>query len=96
MKGRTKTFTLTHLRCEEETIVEAKGRNGFWPLRRPVRYRLGGNCDSITVSDGWLRIHRNGSLIGEADLTHPGALRWAWLLHPRHMGKDSPDSAADG
>lgn len=91
MNARTKIFAITHLRCENELIVEAKGRNGFWPLRRPVRYRVGANCDSITVSDGRLLVHRNGNLIGEADLSHPGALRWAWLLHPRHPGEGSKD-----
>lgn len=96
MKARTKTFTLTHLRCENERIVEAKGRNGFWPLRRPVRYRLGTNCDSITVSNGHLLVHRNGDLIGDADLQHPGALRWAWLLHPRHMSESSQDQPPRG
>ena len=88
MKGRTNAFALTHLRCEQDVIVEAKGRNGFWPLRRPVRYRIGVNCDSITVGDGRLLVHRNGKLIGEADLQHPGALRWAWLLHPRRSSEN--------
>ena len=90
MKGRTKTFTLTHVRCENEMIVEAKGRSGFWPLRRAVRYRLGANCDSISVSDGHLYVHRDGSAIAVADLHHPGASRWGWLLFPRHMHKDLP------
>ena len=85
MQRRTKIFRLTHLRCDNEVIVEAKGRKGFWPLRRPVRYRLGDNCDSITVSEGKLLVHRAGSLMAEADLSHPGALRWAWLLHPRRI-----------
>jgi hypothetical protein len=86
-----KIFTLTHLHCESDAIVEAKGRAGFWPMRRPVRYRLGGNCDSITVSENRLRVHRAGSLVAEADLLHPGALRWAWLLHPRRTKENSPD-----
>ena len=83
MRGRSNIFTLTHLRCEDDVIVEAKGRNGFWPMRRPVRYRLGGNCDSITVSESRLVVHRAGYLVAEADLLHPSALRSAWLLHPR-------------
>jgi hypothetical protein len=93
MNGRTKTFAITHLRCEKDLIVEAKGRNGFWPLRRPVRFRVGANCDSITAKDGRLLVHRNGALIGEADLNHPGALRWAWLLHPRHSSESPKDRA---
>jgi hypothetical protein len=96
VRGRLKIFTLTHLRCEDEVIVEAKGRNGFWPLRRPVRYRLGGNCDSITVREGRLLVHRAGSLVAEADLRHPGALRWAWLLHPRRMKENLPDQSPRG
>ena len=88
MKDRTTSFVLTQLRCEDETIVEVKGRSGFWPLRRPVRYRLGSNCDSITVIDGHLVVHREGNPIATADLQHPGALRWAWLLHPRRLPKD--------
>ena len=90
MKDRAKTFTMTHLRCENEMIVEVKGRSGFWPMRRPVRYRLGGNCDSITVSEGHLVVHRDGTLLASADLQHPGALRWGWLLFPRHMREQLP------
>ena len=90
MKDRPKTFTLTHLRCEDELIVEVKGRSGFWPMRRPVRYRLGGNCDAITVSEGHLVVYRDGSPIALADLQHPGALRWGWLLFPRHMRENLP------
>ena len=90
MKHRAKTFTLTHLRCEDEMIVEVKGRGGFWPMRRPVRYRLGGNCDAITVTEGRLVVYRDGSLIAFADLQHPGASRWGWLLFPRHMRADPP------
>lgn len=89
-------FTLTHLRRENEVIVEAKGRTGFWPMRRPVRFRLGGNCDSISVSEGRLLVHRAGSVVGEADLSHPGALRWAWLLHPRHKKEDPLDGFPRG
>lgn len=91
MRGRSKIFTLTHLRCENEVIVEAKGRIGFWPMRRPVRYRLGANCDSITVSESRLIVFRAGNLVAETDLRHPSALRWAWLLHPRHMKENFPD-----
>ena len=92
MRSR-KIFTLTHLHCENDAIVEAKGRTGFWPMRRPVRYRLGGNCDSITVSESRLLVHRAGTLVAEADLRHPSALRWAWLLHPRHMKENVPDQS---
>ncbi|HTN27513.1 MAG TPA: hypothetical protein VL180_06995 [Burkholderiales bacterium] len=93
MRGRLKILTLTYLRCEDEVIVEVKGRNGFWPLRRPLRYRLGGNCDSITVREGRLLVHRAGSLVAVADLRQPGALRWAWLLHPRHMKENLPSQS---
>ena len=85
MKDRTKAFVLTQVRCADEAIVEVKGRSGFWPLRRPVRYKVGTNCDSITVRDGELLVWRDGSPIGAADLQHPGAQRWGWLLFPRHM-----------
>jgi hypothetical protein len=91
MKGRTKTFMLTHLRCEQEVIIEVKGRSGFWPLRRPVRYRVGANCDAISVSDGRLYVHRDGNPVATADLRHPGASRFGWLLFPRHARKELPD-----
>src|SRR5262245_36743692 len=58
MKNRNQEFMLTQVRVEADVIVEAKGRSGFWPLRRPVRFRLGGNCDSITVGEGYLLVHR--------------------------------------
>ena len=90
MKNRSTLFNLTHLRLENELIVEVKGRSGFWPLRRPVRFRVGGNCDSITVSEGHLVVHRDGTHIASADLQHPGALRWGWLLFPRHMREHLP------
>ncbi len=96
MKGRSKIFTLTQLRCENEVIVEAKGRTGFWPMRRPVRFRLGANCDAITVSESRLLVFRAGQLMAEADLLHPSALRWGWLLHPRHMNANSPDRSPRG
>ena len=85
MKGRVKAFVLTQARCEDEAIVEVRGREGFWPLRRPVRFKVGANCDSITAQDGQLLVRRDGIPIASADLQHPGAQRWGWLLHPRHM-----------
>ena len=85
MKGRVREFALTQVRREDEAIVEVKGREGFWPLRRPVRFKVGANCDSIAVEDGELLVRRNGAPIATADLRHPGAHRWGWLLFPRHM-----------
>ena len=96
MKNRSTLFNLTHLRLENELIVEVKGRSGFWPLRRPVRFRVGGNCDSITVSEKRLSVHRNGREIASADLDHPGAQRWGWLLFPRHMNNDKPGQPPHG
>ena len=92
MKGRRQPFVLTQVRCEDEAIVEVKGREGFWPLRRPVRFKVGANCDSITVEGGELIVRRDGTPIASADLRHPGAQRWGWLLFPRHMR----DGQADG
>ena len=91
MKGRIQAFVLTQVRCEDETIVEVKGREGFWPLRRPVRFKVGANCDSIAVEGGELLVRRDGTPIAAADLQHPGAQRWAWLLFPRHMRDRQPD-----
>jgi len=88
MKGRIQAFVLTQVRRADEAIVEVRGREGFWPLRRPVRFKVGANCDSIAVEDGELTVRRNGAPIAAADLQHPGAQRWGWLLFPRHMRAD--------
>ena len=76
MKNRKQPFVLTQVRCEDEAIVEVKGREGFWPLRRPVRFKVDANCDSITVEGGELIVRRDGTPIAAADLQHPGAQRW--------------------
>ena len=66
MKNRKQPFVLTQVRCEDEAIVEVKGREGFWPLRRPVRFKVGTNCDSITVEGGELLVRRDGTPIAAA------------------------------
>lgn len=103
MDDITRQFTLEETRSSEGKIVDAKGHIGAWPLRRAISYNVGVNCDSISVVDGLLHVHRCGRTIATAELlgaapTFARRLRaiWAALLHPRHGSKrECAQSAGD-
>ena len=71
-------------------IAEAWGHSGLWPLRKPVNYRVGANCDEIRAENGRLLVLQGARLIAEAKYS-PGQgrgsasqdLRWETLLQPR-------------
>jgi hypothetical protein len=70
-------------------VAEVWGHAGFWPLRRPVNYRVGGNCDEIRVDGGKLLVLQGKRLIAQAKYA-PGPRRtqpardvqWENLLQP--------------
>lgn len=101
MDACARKFTLEETRSSECSIIDAKGRSGFWPFRRTVSYHVGVNCDLISIRDGLLRVQRHGLTVATARL--PGAsaplarrLRAAWeaLLHPRHASKQASAQAS--
>ena len=91
----TRTFKLDRAHLAQSAIVDAEGWTGSWPFRRRISFHVGGNCDSITLSDGRLFVHRHGWTIavaemGSAALSPEAAPRfslWAYLC-PRHARKD--------
>jgi len=71
-------------------IVEVWGYSGFWPLRKPLNFRVGGNCDEIQARRGRLHVLLGRRLIAEAryaprpERAQAGQdLNWKNLLQPR-------------
>jgi hypothetical protein len=94
MDSRTRKFILEETRSSEGAIVDARGRIGYWPLRRAISYHVGVNCDSICVRDDLLHVQRRGRTIATAELLGvPSQLSRLLracceaLLHPRHASK---------
>jgi hypothetical protein len=101
MDACTRKFTLEETRSSEGSIIDAKGRIGFWPFRRAISYHVGVNCDAISIRDGRLNVLRRGRTIAFVELIgtpRPLARQWraAWeaLLHPRHAAKDASAQSA--
>jgi hypothetical protein len=72
-------------------VAEVWGHHGFWPLRKPVNYRVGGNCDAIRVDGGKLLVLMGKRTIAEAKYApRPnraqagGDVKWEKLLQPRN------------
>ena len=61
-------FRLTRKRAALLHIAEVEGYTGFWPLRRPVRYRVGCNCDAIRIRGRSLVVFQGGKPIAAAGL----------------------------
>jgi hypothetical protein len=59
-------FRLLRKRVALLHIAEVEGRAGLWPLRRPVRFRVGHNCDAIRVEGGSLVVIHHGKPIAKA------------------------------
>jgi hypothetical protein len=71
-------------------IAEVWGYSGFWPLRKPVNYRVGADCDEIRTERGKLYVLLGKRQIAEARYSQktdragpPQNLNWANLLQPR-------------
>ena len=84
-------FRLTGVRTGLlQGIVQAAGFRGFWPLRKPVLYWVGVNCDSIHIEGRKLVVLQSKQTIAVAHV-RPGmqegesrdALRWEQMLRPR-------------
>ena len=70
-------------------IVEVWGHSGFWPLRKPVNFCVGANCDQIRVEGRRLLVLVGKRLIAKANYApKAGAgsgqdLNWERLLQPQ-------------
>jgi hypothetical protein len=68
-------------------IAEAEGRTGIWPLRRPVHFRVGLNCDAIHIEGERLVVWQDSRLIAVARYERGQAasddIGWDRLLQPR-------------
>ena len=59
-------FKLTRTRFALLGPVEVEGHTGFWLLRKPVRYRVGVNCDQIRIQGEMLVVLQGIRRIAEA------------------------------
>jgi hypothetical protein len=89
-----KKFRITRMREALFGIAEVEGRRGFWPLHRPVHYRVGVNCDAIAIDRGSVVVLHAGAPIASASYS-PSAQygassgpRWEDLLGRRK--RDEP------
>jgi hypothetical protein len=71
-------------------IVEVWGHSGFWPLRKPVNFRVGGNCDAIRIEGRKLLVLVGRRTIAQAKYApRPeraragGDPKWENLLQPQ-------------
>jgi hypothetical protein len=85
-------FRITQIREALFGIAEVEGHQGFWPLRRQVRYRVGVECDAIAIDRETLFVLRAGAPIASATYRPSaqnggaGPASWEDLLrrHERH------------
>jgi len=102
MDSKIRKFTLEETRTSEGVIVDAKGSYGWWPLRRPISYHVGVNCDAIYVRYDLLHVRRGCRSIATAELLGAPS-PWSRLLragltallHPRHASKN-PSTEPEG
>jgi hypothetical protein len=86
-------FRISRIREALFGIAEVEGHHGLWPLRRPVRYRVGVNCDAITVERETVLVLRAGAPIATAAYRPPArngassGAAWEDLLR-RHERRD--------
>jgi len=59
-------FRITRIREALFGIAEVEGHEGFWPLRRRVRYRVGVECDAIAIDRATVLVLRAGAPIAAA------------------------------
>lgn len=69
-------------------IAEVSGNTGFWPLCKPVHYRVGANCDAIRIEGSKLVVLMGTRPIAEAKYAAKAggaakSLQWENLLQPR-------------
>ena len=70
-------------------ITEVRGHRGFWPLRRPVHYRVGVNCDAIRIEGNKIVVSMGPRPIAVAryapkrpEPERMGGVKWEQLLQP--------------
>jgi len=87
-------FRVARMRPALLGIAEVEGHAGIWPLRRPVHYRVGANCDAIRIEGRKLIVLQGSRQIAEAryrpkpiDPEAAATLNWEQLLQPRDRNK---------
>jgi hypothetical protein len=88
-------FRAAQLRHALLGITEVQGVRGFWPLRKPVHYRIGVNCDAIRIQGNKIVVSLGPRPIAVAryapkrpDGDRGGDIKWEQLLQPRDRNKN--------
>ena len=74
-------------------ILEVWGHSGFWPLRKPVTFRVGANCDEIRIAGSRLLVLVGRRLIAKANYTSKAGAgggrdpNWERHFQPRDQNK---------